>query len=204
MDVYHHLSLEIPPHLYEPIDEENIKQLGITEPLGFIKPTLDGKITHFYEWDQAGYCNACGVSGPLHPSQLMIKDIYYGFDLSHFYLRIDFNLAPQFTELQFTIDFFRPQRRQAKLRWEKGEVFVSLLSLDGHQWKVIPHSIEAKAKKIIELKIPFTDLAVNPKEEVHFILNLKKDDLELERCPAYSVIKFVAPSSDFEAIQWTA
>lgn len=58
-------------------------------PHGFIHPTLDGRLTHFYEWQGAGHYDPALYSTAMHPGRCRLQHLFYGFDEKHFYFRID-------------------------------------------------------------------------------------------------------------------
>ena len=66
INVYKLLGIEAPPELYKPIRTDYIRS-HLFEPVDFINPTLDGKITHYYEWASAGFFDCRQAIGCYEP-----------------------------------------------------------------------------------------------------------------------------------------
>ena len=59
------LGTEVPDYLKTPISTPHEVRPTL-EPLGLISPSLDGRITHFYEWREAGYFSAKTTGGSMY------------------------------------------------------------------------------------------------------------------------------------------
>jgi len=82
------VGLEPPGFLRIPISRHSAPR-EIAPPISFISPSLDGHITHFYEWYGAGHYDPVLASTAMHPGRMRIQRLYYGFDQENFYFRID-------------------------------------------------------------------------------------------------------------------
>lgn len=79
--IYKKLNLPIPDNLEEEIIYE--------ERIPYIKPVIDGKITNFFEWQNAIEIKVEDLWGTFKPSNLPIKKFIYGYDQENLYLRFD-------------------------------------------------------------------------------------------------------------------
>jgi len=54
------------------------------------------------------------------------------------------------------------------------------------------------------LAIPFKDLSLETGEAVNFVVEFKREKLELDRYPRYKYLTFKVPDENFEGIMWSA
>ncbi len=200
------LGSEVPDYLKTPIAMSH-EVRPTMEPLGFISPTLDGQVTHFYEWREAGYFSAKTSGGSMYRGEGFISAFYYGFDLEHLYFRIDpiWRKTDHLKGLQFNIHISHPREWQIlfPVKFPGGEKpCFSLSARDGESLILKGRSLHIGADKIIELSILFQELQFHPREKVHFFLQVLKGDLEVERCPRSGYLSLITPDRDFESIYW--
>ncbi|MEW6685228.1 MAG: glycoside hydrolase family 57 protein [Candidatus Edwardsbacteria bacterium] len=191
-NVYKILSFDSPSYLYEPIAQVSAKEKFITLPLNFINPIIDGKVTDFYEWQGAGCLDVNRIGGTMHRSESLIKEIYYGFNLQNFYLRLEPNFDTTLEiikNLSVIVEILSPVKKQF------------IFPLAGEKEKSRP---SIAIKRIIEIEIPFELIPVQAKQVIELVILTMKNGMELEKYPAESLISFPIPTADFENIQWTA
>ncbi len=209
MNIYHFVGRPHPKYLESPIKSMKIVKPS-REPVYLIEPVLDGEVSNYYEWLSAGQYSVDMMRGAMHQRDTVIKNIYYGFSLDTFYVRIDpsieLDCGPDgmMKGVTFEIDINKPfsfrielsclpdcTKCVSLLKLESGEHFVKVKDIDTYG-----------VKKIIEVGVLFSDLNIKPKDEVNFTVALKKDGKELERWPKGGLISFNAPDEDFEASSW--
>ena len=88
-NVYRALGIPTPPELSLPIlkiwrEEES------TPPLGPISPEINGLVDSYFEWLGAGVYRVDQRSGSMHGKRALVKEVHYGANDSHLFLRIDF------------------------------------------------------------------------------------------------------------------
>ncbi len=59
-------------------------------------------------------------------------------------------------------------------------------------------------KNIVELAVPFKDLDLEAGDVINFLVEFKKENLELDRYPRYKYLTFRVPDENFEGIMWSA
>ena len=74
MQVYRVLGKEVPQYLSFPISQPEQKEKSQL-PTGFISPIIDGKITHFYEWQTAGFYTVSLGQGAMASGQTLFSSI---------------------------------------------------------------------------------------------------------------------------------
>ncbi len=208
-NVYRLLSTAIPGYLKNPILSHRPEQI-IEQPVGFIHPIIDGRKTHFYEWQEAGFYIATKSTATMHKSELFLKTIFYGFDLEHLYLRFDpfhieiltdssltnaiIEVVISTTSKEFVIDF--PFERNDSLRY-------ALYIIGKNKKEKVGEYSTIQADSIIELSIPFEDLNLQPGHDVSFFVEIKQDNLSLEKYPHSGNISFSVPDEEFENTMWS-
>jgi len=88
--VYKILGLEVPVQLMQPIHGGKLESF-VSLPESLITPSLDGLLTHYFEWSGAGSYDCLKAGGAMHRVDVYIKAIYFAFDHESFYIRLDFD-----------------------------------------------------------------------------------------------------------------
>ena len=203
-----HLLLQspVPDYLKAPITLSHEVKPAV-EPVGLLSPVLDGRITHFYEWQEAGYFASRSYRSSMHRAEGFISGLYFGFDLQHLYFRLDPILREpnHFPSLQFHIRFSNPRKCQIIFPVqfpEGGEQSFTLVKPSAGSSQPTDRFTTICSDQIIELSIPFAALQFQPKQRVDFFLQVQKEDLELERYPRSGYLSLVIPDQDFESTLW--
>ncbi len=179
-DVYRTAGREYPLDLDIPIKKADTRAQFRT-PVHTITPRLDGKVSGYYEWLSAGFASPPG-GGSMHRSDRQFEMVYFGFDASRFYLRVDLRDLKK--------DF--PPQRSVHIRFlSPVEYFVELQRDEQKQWhcrtvrSTVPDlASELAVDRIIELGIPLKALGIQGPDEVEFFILLSDMGRELERFPA--------------------
>jgi hypothetical protein len=203
-----HLLLEspIPDYLKIPITAADEVKPAV-QPVGLLSPTLDGRITHFYEWQEAGFFAPQSYRGSMYREEGFISGFYFGFDLQHLYFRLD--PIPREMDhlqgLQFHIYFSKPRKCQITfpVHFPKGsEQSFRLLRPSEGADHFTDRFTTIRSDPIIELSISFAALQFQAKQRVDFFLQVQKEDLELERYPRNGYLSLVIPDCDYESALW--
>jgi alpha-amylase/alpha-mannosidase (GH57 family) len=205
MQVYRAIGAKVPPSVLEAVGEKCAPGKAISrEPVAFMHPVLDGRVTTFYEWKLAGRYQAY-KDGFTHHEQGVIKAIYYGFDQEHLFLRLNTSISPEdpeFAELTFRIEFIAPRRVSVSFQApgprspdERDLLVVSADPADG---------AAGVALEITELAIPFAGLSAPGDSMMSLRVAVSRQGKELERRPIHRAISLHVPGPDFEAEMWSA
>jgi alpha-amylase/alpha-mannosidase (GH57 family) len=192
MNVYTLLGGKIPDDLHTPIKRKKVTS-EIIEPADFLKPTIDGKVTGYFEWRAAGqYHTEAGTTGTMQKAENIIKTIYYGFDLSNIYLRIDTNRAPSpefLATAAIHIKLAATTLDEVKITFDQ----TGKASLENCVFG-----------KVLELALPLKSLQNPDKKDFEITIQAYKDGLEQERWPAETSIKIPYPTENTFAFHWQA
>ncbi len=180
------------------------------QPLDFITPVLDGIATDYYEWEGSAVCYSTSTTGRHNPEPFIYK-IYYGFDLDNLYIRFDHNIEKIRNEkynVYFAINIFDHSfeyriiipiknlldtKPYYELHYAKDQIIFNFVKI----------SESIAIKKIIELKIPFSDIGATPDMKLNIIISARDGDVELEKYPAKGIISIVIPDQDYTKKMWS-
>lgn len=207
MNVYNLIGRPIPDNLRIAILKEDKKAKPTKELVGFLSPHIDGYVTNYFEWLPAGYYDVSKTGGTMHQAESIISCIYYGFDLSNLFLRLDTKLDLReevIAELFFIIHFLKPQERRLRIKLipKENRIEAVFLKKENGNWKTLSEINTIAAKEIIELSLPFSFLKASPNDEVQFFITIRKDGTVLEKWPLRGFISFQVPTEEFEASKW--
>jgi len=208
-NVYKSLNEEVPQNLSIPLVFEKKAPVG-HPPVSLIRPTINGRITQYYEWQGAGFYECARGDKAIALGCRYVTHIYYGFDLKNLYLRFDLDrtseIRPEDESVQLHVCFNSgPIQRLALplyLDLAKEKKFCLERSEDGVKFQKIQEYETIAWNKILELAIPLADLGFQPKQEVEFFTSLKNDKIEIIRLPRESTLKFAVPHEGFERENW--
>ncbi len=199
-NVYRLCGKQPPETLSIPICRPTQKLVATLAPIGLISPTLDGLQTTFFEWHEAGRYEVTQGHGTMFQGEKILKSIYYGFDMSRFYVRLDsFPEVKKHSELSIKIDVENKASLQYQWSPATGTIRVN---------ETFPAS-QAAYRKIVEIAVPFTSFGFKPNDTVKFQVRIFKNtgsDLptELEHHPQNGWLDFQVPNEMFAAASWSA
>ncbi len=210
---YQILGSEIPEFLHQSILVHQ-KPLDVHLPIGLVHPTIDGKNSHFYEWHEAGLYGAYQENS-MHRSDKYIRQIFFGFDLSNFFLRIDPYQEIQknnscLEEIQLIIYLTKSGNCKYKIvlshffKKEVSKMFELLESEDGIHYKKRKLLSSAAFENMFELAIPFEEFKFAPEDEIKFKIAIASKGIILEMHPHTGFLTFSVPTKDFENNMWSA
>ncbi|MBN2372194.1 glycoside hydrolase [bacterium] len=214
-NIYNRLGLPVPNELHFPILINRVKYTHKGQPQAFFTPVFDGRVTSYFEWLPAVRFRIKRSGGTIHRAESILKDIYYGFDESHLYIRLDTSLPVMETDLTFGIHFLSPKVINAEIC--KDPVTGSLAGRIIEDYKergkdkdkdkdkdfCLSEGIEKLAgDKILEIGIPFKHLNADPKTHIRFVVTVEKQGNEIERWPNQGYFLITTPYAGFMDTLW--
>ncbi|MGD9402784.1 MAG: glycoside hydrolase family 57 protein [bacterium] len=205
MQVYRATGARSPASILKPVADACAPGRAISkEPVAFMKPVLDGRVTTFYEWKLAGLYEAY-KDVYAHGKDTVISAIYFGFDEGHLFLRLDTNIspaAPEFADLTFRIEFIAPRRVSVHFRAPGPRTADEIdLSVEAG---VPAAGARGAALQVTELAIPFSNVSAPASSTISLRVAVWRGDKEIERRPTCRAISLNVPGPDFEAEMWSA
>jgi len=202
LSVYEFMEMEPPEALFHPL-RIGTRELAIQEPTNFITPTIDGKVTHFYEWEGAGVLDCVKLSGVIRRAVSLVKQIHFGHDSGNLYLRIDTILPAEryFSEgYQFDFEIFIPTRLKISVSREKAS--IASYNTQDKKWSDLPVPVSLAFAKVLELSVPLSAFEQVQDKGFQFRVIVKRGEDEIERCPEVDLIKFSLLQADKTPAYW--
>jgi hypothetical protein len=167
------------------------------EPLAAVSPTLDGLVTDYYEWLEAGIYRIDESGGTMHLGTSFLKEIRFGFDLEFIYFRFDLTISPRDQRLSragISLEFSEPVGLSVEI--PLGEV---------KEIKLMKKSLSNSYAlgEIVEARIPWKEMAAERPKLVRFITRFKKEGIVYETWPRSGFISFNGPDEDYELRSWS-
>ena len=200
-NIYRFLHAHIPQNLFEPI--KSIQQVVTSVlPIRLITPTIDGKLTNFYEWEGSGFVDFLVPQGMMHQREGYIESVNYGFDNENIYFRINY-LDPRksgdyFDEkydkryyaclelyigkntfcIVFLVDIESIWGRNPEQKIPSDHMISYMLYKKAGQDKYnkIGDFDNVRTKKITELSVPFGQFGLKAGDPVDFSITLYPQD----------------------------
>lgn len=190
-NVYRFLHKDPPEILSIPIIVEDREARPTKEPINFIHPEIDGRVTNYFEWIGAGYLEGRGHGVAMHETVSLIKGCYYGFDESNLFLRLDIDktFVSDMADLSFEINIMAKSDYKILYHIKTGSTETEL-------------PVRAAFAENLELMVPFGALGVSKKDRLNLWLSLKVKDMIVDRIPRRGYLAISVPSETFEAEMW--
>jgi alpha-amylase/alpha-mannosidase (GH57 family) len=190
---YQALGLPAPPELDEPV--ASARPLGhadaaVTPPFGYIRPLIGGN--RFYDWQGAGRYRV--PRGAAMADSPLVTAVLFGFDRKTLYVRLEpaEGRAAEVAAARVELEVAVGERRMVLSSTAAG------VTVDGTRAGSSAHG------RTVELAVPFSSLAVKPKDALLLTIRLYDGDAPLGRYPAGGTLAVSVPGDGFEAENWSA
>ena len=122
-EVYLSLGAAAPDVLAEPIKRQPERAL-VLPPAAYLLVKVDGRESTYFEWMGAGLYSADRRSSAMHGRLLILHELRYGFDETHFNLRVDVfsGALEELRDAEFRITLRAEQELRVVVRLEEGRV----------------------------------------------------------------------------------
>jgi alpha-amylase/alpha-mannosidase (GH57 family) len=211
-NVYRALDKPVPEELFLTNITTQPPRTVTQAPSGFVRATLDGEVTSYFEWLGAGSLEGRSTAGAMHQvsegGQALTSLVMYGFDPERLFVRVDFSRRAGdllVGTAAVRLSFMHPADLRVTVRHGGLQAVASLERRAGGEWVEVPGSeLAASARQVLEIGVPFRALGVASGEPISFFVSLHMNGGELERYPAHHPLELTVPSRDFEAQNWSA
>ncbi len=205
INVYEQIGEKVPDYLYKAIKVIEKKQ-PTHEPLDFITPKIDGRVSSYFEWQATGNYNVAG-GGAMHQVETALKSFHYGFDLENLYFRLDLNIPMDSEKLKdfcFKVVFLQPKGLESECCLEIGPKIGQFTFLNRNTGTQTVLE-QAAAGRIIEFAIPLSKLELTDEQKtIEFVIIIMKNCLEFERWPYKNTVIMPKPTPNFAILNWSA
>ena len=198
-NVYRLLGASAPDELAVPI-KRIAARARTTLPSGLITPTIDGRVSSYFEWLGAGIYVPDPSGGSMHGAARFLEALYFGYDRTDLFVRLDFSSAFLNEQEDFEIRVnCRDQAelhaeakvshlKLAALRYRAGDGDAEILAAQGGGLFARPADqaageVNAAFSKIFELRVPLTLLGTKMGGSVQLQISLWIDQLPVQVIP---------------------
>ncbi len=195
--VFEILHLEVPVELYTAVSSAATVRAGnikIVLPLAPLAPQIDGRVSSYFEWLNAGRLETSAAGGAMTSAHAFTHTLYYGFDDHYFFLRIDTEKDASFyLEKQYSLDvIFRKEKKHFRFP-------VIAPAVAGQEARV---DMNVAVGSIIELAISLTAMNLKAGELFFVQLEWKRDGLHIQSVPSHDFFQLAVPTSKDYAASW--
>ena len=175
--IYKRIGEEPPPELFAPLNRHDVQQPVL--PIDRVRPTIDGVLTYFYEWSNAGFIDLKRLGGTMHRFAGLFSGIYFGFDEQNLYLRFDI-INHDILAYSYSIRFYYPVQRSFPLADAEG--------------------VTCRVGTIGEIALSRAGIDAASDGIVELTISAQKDGVEVDRTP---LLRFSTRLSDATLNNWT-
>jgi alpha-amylase/alpha-mannosidase (GH57 family) len=195
--IYQILQQPVPEALTRPIAASvNADRLNIIQPQDYLEVIIDGKISDFFEWQDAGRIDINSYGGAMNIANPIVKTLYFGFDQDHVFLRIDTKKdALTYFENSFSL---RVSMQSEHNLWQ-GSISKKDQVLTLQNFSAVA---QGAAGRIIEIKVPFSSLDIGPGSALELKLEWSFKGQPFQTIPFGSPIKITVPEDKAYASNW--
>lgn len=205
-NVYTRAGLPVPEFLNEPLVHMREPD-SVRQPVGLLSPILDGLVSDFFEWREAGTIDPAPPLGAMWRSDRFFTYLGFGFSLDALFLRLDPDetLATERTaalvEVRLSTTASTHNLAFTLARPGTNSFTLSKASPGGALTDLGRFSSICR-EKVIELAVRFKDLDLEAGQDVRMSVVVVEDGLEVERYPRHHPLVLTVPDQDFEARMW--
>jgi alpha-amylase/alpha-mannosidase (GH57 family) len=197
MKIYQILQQPVPEALTQPIaGAMHAERLNIVQPRDYLEALIDGKLSDFFEWQDAGRIDINSYGGAMNIANPIAKTLYFGFDNDHVFLRIDTKKdALTYFENGFSLQI---SMQSTKELWQ-GVIFKKGQTLSMENFSA---GAQGAASKIIEIKLPLNILKIGHGGIFELKLAWSFDGQPFQTIPIGDPIKITVPDGKAYAANW--
>jgi hypothetical protein len=174
------------------------------QPIGFIRPTIDGAQTDFYEWHEAGRYRLAAGGSSMHQGAGLASDLYVGYDDERLHLRVDFVAGkPPGEDHELLLEFLVPTPLRIEIRNLAPGIREPRWRPGSGEGERVDGAVAAVGD-IVEASLPFTSLGLAAGDAVELLARLTRGGQSLEALPSDDVVRLRVPAAEDDARAWSA
>ncbi|MBI3939999.1 MAG: hypothetical protein HY315_04125 [Acidobacteria bacterium] len=178
---YEKMGIPVPEVLHQPILETQDFN-AIEPPVAEIHPTLDGRVSDYFEWLGAGRITGAVVSGAMHPSHSILRQVLFGFNQQNLCLRMDLTNAAELKRgegrWKIEISFQRPAVLSVEIS-NQADLFSAWLICGDRREPLSMFALQ----HIAEVAVPMKTLAATRDNQIQWFIQVWKNGRPVERWP---------------------
>jgi hypothetical protein len=186
-NIYRLLGGSPTDELAVPIKRPRVRALTVA-PSAQIHPTIDGRVTTYFEWMGAGLCQPDYRSGSMHGVAQIVEALYYGYCEEAVYLRMDLSetFLRDHPDFEIRINVKGESRVRLHAAISAGGVKTVELWKGGVSLPVplgTDEQVEVAFRQVFELRLDYGVLGVAPHERISLQGSIWFNGLPLQVLP---------------------
>ncbi|MFH0793736.1 MAG: glycoside hydrolase family 57 protein [bacterium] len=209
-EAYRQVGLAAPPSLFQPIKRKSSAKV-VQEADHPLAPTIDGKVTHYYEWQAAGSYDPALRGGSMHMADTRLRRLFFGFDKDNLFLRLDCdpNCACHEKVKETEVSVLIGNSDEWEITFSMSEC------RKGASSPIRVHRVGSKLPpgggsdmgvsamgSIIEIALPREQYRLLPRSDFTLQVVLRVSGREILRLPPREPVILRAPREGFEELLW--
>lgn len=188
-----------PAGLLRPLRHSAAHKQEYSEPTDWIKPVIDGRQTHFFEWYGAGKLECYRQGSAMHRSDHLLHQLMFGYDQKHLFFRLDFESEALTTGKLDEVRIELVGESRALLTVREGKAHFKLSNRETTH----DHSerVELAGAEIMEISIPRELLVAGDEGRLLLACSLLRAEKEVEKWPGSGYIELRLPQPG-ETLFW--
>ncbi len=173
-------------------------------PRALLDVRLDGRVTHYCEWLDAGRCDARGERGAMHQEASPLAVLHYGADVARLLLRLDPATGPGRQALAGFVLAVHvlPEGAAAGAAAAEGARRAGAIRLELGATVAAEGAATACMDRVVEAAFPWTGLGLRPGEPFAFFLTMERNAGVELRVPAAGALAMRVPLGPGDAEDW--
>jgi alpha-amylase/alpha-mannosidase (GH57 family) len=202
-NIYRLLGGTPPDELAVPIKKPHVRA-RLTEPTAPLAPTVDGRVTNYFEWLGAGVYSPDYRSGSMHGGAECVEAVYFGAGKQAFYLRVDFrpDILDDYPELEIRVNLNGSARARLNA-FIVGRRLGTVQFWKGNEPLLVPLATERQLRvaygQIFELGCGYELAGLGPGEKIQVQVSLWANNLPLQVIPPEGWITLEAAE---DVVRW--
>ena len=193
------LGLAAPPDVRRSLRGTAAPDKEERDHVPYIRPTLDGRDTHFYEWRNAELYDSAADQGADHRvSGGAIRRVFFGVGERDLYVRVDGVGPGDGAARALVLRFRAPVEAEARAVVSGG--LRGALAWSGGSGE----TGEFATGMLTEIRVPLSRLGAAPGTEVRWSVALEESGAVAESVPRSGELMARALDADFDARNWSA
>ena len=197
--VYREANETPPQTLDEPIKKGNVLS-PFTGPTGFVTPVVDGEISSYFEWLQAGEVDL-SAGAAMARSKPCFSRFLWGCDREHLSFRLDpgASLAGRSLTLLFQGDRF-----EILLELKEGLLEGGWFRVESGKRIGPKEKLSCAFSKVVEISLPLAVAGLTLGGKLTLIISIHEEGFFLERYPVHGSFSLELPAAHTQTYGWSA
>ena len=195
-NAYQLAGLATPDVLKMPIRQRVAPSLH--HPTGLLHPTIDGRETSYYEWLYAGRIDLKQSYAAIQRSDQTLQQLYYGFDETHLFLRVDLDPARAAHLSPWTVDFAFSHGVRVRVIHDADTTTASVM--DSPSAARLPCVWD----RLLEIALPRELFDLKAGQRLSLTVSFASGGEVLERYPAEGAFELITSETELETNAWSA